>query len=209
MEGVEPLLWCCLSNDASHALTGSRAGLVKFWELHYATEELCLRGHGDFITCCAMLEDPRPSIARDGSPAPINRFISTSVDGSLRLWNLDSTWLLDDFEAHPQPINSSAISQDGRVLGTVTAREGSLRLFHMASGQLIREIDVHNTSVNGLVLTADTTCAAVSQPGGGWDLKGQSHARRLLFTCYEGTGVLVGSIETLTASMQVWTSFRN
>jgi len=90
----------------------------------------------------------------DTSWSKDNELISSSFDGTLRLWNLSSLHAPEQMMLNGNPIYSSAISPDGTKVVTGDA-EGTIILWDLSRSIRIKDIDAHIDAVNSLDWASD------------------------------------------------------
>ena len=79
---------------------------------------------------------------------------SASLDGSARLWNLDSARHVLSYQGHAGNVTSLAISSDSNWLFTA-GTDGTARLWHMELGKEMRVFQGHTREIVSLALSGD------------------------------------------------------
>lgn len=100
-----------------------------------------LTGHSDWVTSLAMLPDGQHAI-------------SSSLDGSLRVWDLASGQTTLNLQAHPDGISAMIVTPDGRQ-AVITSWDGWLRVWDLGSSEEVLQIKAHNESIGALAITPD------------------------------------------------------
>ena len=90
------------SADGCRALTGSRDGIVRLWDLETGKLLHRLRGHKRYVRAAA--------ISRDGK-----RALTGSVDKSVLLWDLETGKELKRLTGHDSDVAGAQFSSDGRM----------------------------------------------------------------------------------------------
>ncbi len=100
-----------------------------------------LTGHSDWVTSLAMLPDGQHAA-------------SSSLDGTLRVWDLASGQTTLNLRAHPDGISAMVLTPDGRQ-AVLTSWDGWLRVWDLGSSEEILQIKAHNESIGALTITPD------------------------------------------------------
>lgn len=103
-----------ISSDGRFALMGGRWNDedVHLIELETGTRRQVLRGHVGGITSCRFSPDAK-------------RALTSSLDGTIRLWDLATGKQLRRIEVCPQGVFMTAISPDGLLAATLDSREST------------------------------------------------------------------------------------
>ncbi|XP_065301006.1 protein qui-1-like isoform X1 [Dermacentor albipictus] len=111
----DPVSCVALSRDGSVAVTGSRNGQLKVWQMSTGEAHTNLDGHTAAITCLAF--------------APNGLFVvSGSEDNTLRVWGLTLGLVVSTFKEHQSKIVSVFVTSDSRRVLSVDA-QGMHRLW--------------------------------------------------------------------------------
>jgi WD40 repeat protein len=171
LEGHEaPVIGVALSPDGRTALSTDEDGLVIWWNLDTGEPLQRLRGHTGVAWDVEFVDD---TLA-----------VSSSKDGTLRLWDLTTAWQLDhwggaDFQ-HGAAVTALAISPDGRLALSgagggmlAVADDYSLIQWDYQTGEPLRRLEGHQHTVSDVVFSPDSRQALSGSYDGTlilWDL---------------------------------------
>nr|WP_198525340.1 WD40 repeat domain-containing protein [Oscillatoria sp. PCC 10802] len=127
--------------DGSRAISGSRDGTVKVWNLDSGEELLTLEGHSAPVYAVA--------VTPDGS-----RAISGSRDGTVKVWNLDSGEELHTLKGHSDWVNAVAVTPDG-LRAISGSDDGTVKVWNLVSGKKLHTLKGHSGLVNAVAVTPD------------------------------------------------------
>jgi WD40 repeat protein len=133
------LLGCALSSDGRIAASSSDDASLIVWDLSSGLALRELKGHTQAVTHCAF--------------APDGRLVSVSLDGTLRVWDLE-TGECRGVQAHANAINACAIAEDGSCIVTASA-DGTLRIWTSDGDELIETLAGHTDWVYDCALSFD------------------------------------------------------
>jgi WD40 repeat protein len=172
-------------------LLNNSGSTVQLWDLPTKTLRRTFSGHRNWISALAI--HPNGEI-----------FASSSLDGTIKLWNLRTRALLNTLAAGR--MTSLAFSPDGRMLASATRlmrswnrQPTSIQLWDVDTGQLVRTIDAGMVnaiafSPNGQYLAAGAQATSVWQVNTGTKLYtvNSGDLNALLFS-RDGEWLLTGS----------------
>ena len=151
-----------LGPDGRRAVSGSRDGMLKVWDLATGREEGTLVGHGSWVTAVAAL-------GSDGQ-----RAISGSADGTLKVWNLASGQEEYTLQGHRGWVNAvAALGPDGQraISGS---DDGTLKVWDLATGREEHTLQGHSDGITAVAALGPDGRRAISGSDDGtlkvWDL---------------------------------------
>ncbi|KAL1122968.1 hypothetical protein AAG570_003292 [Ranatra chinensis] len=165
---TRPISYCNFSPDSKMLVTGSWSGLCKLWSVPSCETVRTLRGH----TCnvCAVVFHPH-AMQQEGSVCAL---ASCAVDGSVKLWSLNSDEPVADVEGHaPHRVSRVGFHPSGRLLATCCFDQ-SWRLWDLESAQEVLHQEGHSASVYCIAFQTDGSLAATGGMdafGRVWDLR--------------------------------------
>jgi hypothetical protein len=146
--------------DGRYAVSGSRDGTLKVWDLEQGEAIQTLEGHSGAVMAVALTPDGQ-------------RAVSGSGDKTLMVWDLERGETLHTLTGHTKAVRAVAVTPDGRhaVSGSTDA---SLRLWDLERGESVRILGGHTDAVLAVAVSADGRLA-VSGSGDKtlkvWDLE--------------------------------------
>ncbi|XP_022201719.2 U4/U6 small nuclear ribonucleoprotein Prp4 [Nilaparvata lugens] len=165
---TRPLSYCNFSPDSKMLATASWSGLCKLWSIPNCELLKTFKGHNCNVGCITF----NPLALSDQES--ICALASCAVDGSVKLWTLNSEEPLADVEGHaPNRVSRIAFHPSGRFLGTCCF-DSSWRLWDLAVGQEVLHQEGHTKPVYCLSFQQDGALAAsggLDSFGRVWDLR--------------------------------------
>lgn len=121
-------------------LISSHGNLLKMWEIdtHAPVREFI--GHQELITSLHLSPDQ-------------NSLLSSSGDGTIRMWDIGSGLLIKKFKI-PGAVHMSIFSADGRFVYSAGS-DRTIRMWDIATSKAIRTFEGHKGEVTSLVLSPD------------------------------------------------------
>jgi len=177
------------SPDGKQALTGSRDGTAKLWDLS-GKELRAFAGHAEGVSSVAFSPDGKQAL-------------TGSEDGTAKLWDLSGREL-QAFVGHAYGVSSVAFSPDGKQALT-GSMDGTAKLWDL-SGRVLQAFDGHAEGVNSVAFSPDGKQALMGSADGTaklWDLSGKElqafvgHAYSVSSVAFspDGKQALTGSMD--------------
>jgi WD40 repeat protein len=161
----------CALLPGGRLLTGSLDGTLRISRLdNGATLGVCA-GHSGWVTDCALLSATQPGaaataadLAFDASAAAGTRVVSTSLDGTVRVWDTGIAERLHAQQGHHGFVTALALmpesaAQPERPALLSASRDHTLKLWELATGRHLRTLTGHAASVDECVVLPDGTRA--------------------------------------------------
>jgi WD40 repeat protein len=104
--------------------------------------------------CQAILEGHIDGVKSVSLSADGRRAVSGSLDGALRVWDLETGECLKVLEGHAGPVISVALHADGRRAVSGSG-DGTLRIWHLGTGECLKVLEGHRGIVSTVALSAD------------------------------------------------------
>ncbi|PAA61813.1 hypothetical protein BOX15_Mlig007912g1, partial [Macrostomum lignano] len=187
-----PLSYCQVSPDGSQLAVSSWSGLCQVWRLPECELAFTLRGHKTNACCVAW--HPKATTPEAGPVA----LASSSLDGAVKLWSLDSESPYAELDGHePYRVSRLAWHPSGRFLGTCVF-DYSWRLWDLEAGDEILHQEGHSKEVYDIAFHPDGSLAltgGLDSFGRVWDLRTgrcvmllEGHQRSVLSVAFAPNG---------------------
>uniref|UniRef100_A0A069DUW1 Putative u4/u6 small nuclear ribonucleoprotein prp4 n=1 Tax=Panstrongylus megistus TaxID=65343 RepID=A0A069DUW1_9HEMI len=164
---TRPVSYCCFSPDSTMLATSSWSGLCKIWSIPDCNEKKVLRGHN--CNVCSIVFHPNA-----GEEGTVCALASSAVDGTVKLWSLNSDEPVADVEGHsPHRVSRLGFHPSGRLLATC-CYDYSWRLWDLESAQEVLHQEGHSNAVYCVSFQIDGSIAAtggLDAFGRVWDLR--------------------------------------
>lgn len=193
-----------LTGNGEWVATGGQDGMVHIWRIT------------DRPNCLHKLKAHAKGVGAVRFSPDSKQVYTCGRDHSIKIWNRDSGRLLSEFKGHHRPVNTLAISRDGRKIlsgsGDYTGQDCVLRLWE-PDGWCIHVFEGHRRAVNTVCLSPDGQTAVSGAADGEircWDLeKGaktgvlEGHDGSVNALCITGNGLFAISGGT-DHTMRLW-----
>jgi WD40 repeat protein len=124
--------------DGFHALSGSRRGIVRLWELRELREVRYFTGHKNSVTGVAVLPD--------------GRVLSGSNDFTMRVWDSETGQELTCLKEQGRAIAAMALLPNSRAL---TANDKNLRIWDLETGKELCSLEGHTGDITSVAVFSD------------------------------------------------------
>jgi WD40 repeat protein/transcriptional regulator with XRE-family HTH domain len=147
------------SPDGQLLASGCRNGSIRLWSAHLSHDRhrkthvinssvKVLQGHTDWIWNIAFSPDG-------------HWLASASLDGTLRLWDIQDGQPIHVLEGHTHDVFGLAISADSQLLVS-TGEDQTVRLWHLQSGRNLKTLRGYTGGIHSLSLSSDDQILASS-----------------------------------------------
>jgi eukaryotic-like serine/threonine-protein kinase len=155
------------SPDSHKALSCSRDGMVRLWEIDTGKQLQILRGHKNSVKSVVFSHDGR-------------RALTAGADSTVRYWDLESGRELRRLEGHTGIVFSAVLSSNDRRALSCSS-DNTLRWWDAETGRPLRIVEVENT-IRCVAVSPDNRRGLAG--GGGmigrvWDLESGTELHRL------------------------------
>jgi small GTP-binding protein len=166
------VLALAIDSNGGRAISSSRDGTVRVWNLEAGVRAAVLPGHEGFVSAVAITPDGR-------------RAVSGSQEGMVRVWNLDAGTCTAVLEGSTSAVYSMAGGADGRyaVSGVAIAadgrravscsRDGTVRVWDLDAGVRAGVRELYTSYISSVAIAADGRRAVSGSTDGKvrvWDL---------------------------------------
>ena len=145
----DAVLSVCLSTDGRHAVSGSKDGALRLWEVATGTCLLTFTWREDIVNSVCLSSDGHYALSGGGS-----HFSADTARTTLRLWAVGTGECARAFEGHGGPVRSVCLSADGRY-ALSGSDDKTLKLWEVATGKCLRNFEGHEWAVRSVWLSAD------------------------------------------------------
>ena len=123
-----------------------------FGDNFFANEEIVLTGHSNIV--------------RSIDIAPDNQTLASgSVDGTIKLWDLQTGKLIRTISAHSEGVRDIVFAPNGRTLASGGV-ENTIKLWDWQTGKLIRTLTGHSDNINSVAFSPDSQSLASTSDDG-------------------------------------------
>lgn len=123
--------------DRQSVVTASHDGTAKVWDTKTFRAVHTLKGHRGAVLTVAVIQ--RPELIPPGKLVSIVTVVTGGIDGTVRLWDLDTGEERAVRTEHKSWVNGVAYSQDGLFLASVSS-DNTIRLRNARDGKPFDEI---------------------------------------------------------------------
>ena len=127
--------------------------LVAFLFVQDSRAQNPLEGHTDAVESVAFSPDGM-------------LLASGSVDGTVKLWNIETRRNTDTFEGHTDVVSSVAFSPDGMLLASGSSVDGTVKLWNVQADTNIAILEEHTDVVSSVAFSPDGTLLASGSVNG-------------------------------------------
>ena len=155
----------CAALPGGRLLTGSLDGTLRIHRLDNGQTLGVCEGHSGWVTDCALLSTDSPAAESanekaDPSAATETRFLSVSLDGTVRIWDLGTAERLHAQQGHQGFVTALAVLPGaGSLPGTPgllsASRDRTLKVWDLTSGQQLRTLVGHEASIDECAILPD------------------------------------------------------
>jgi WD40 repeat protein len=145
--------------DNHEAVTGTRSGELTVWSLRtgkplrrLASSAVGAPAHGGEVTDVAISKDRQT-------------LVSTSTDGMVRLWNLETDKLIRTLRGHTDEVWCCTMSNDGELIAT-GSRDRTIRLWRSHDGAQVAAINAGVDVFRVLLSNNKKTVVALADKSG-------------------------------------------
>ncbi|XP_064601514.1 protein qui-1-like [Liolophura sinensis] len=118
-----PVTAVAINSTGKLAVTGSKDGILKLWNLDLSVFMENLSGHTNAITCLTLAEEEA-------------YILSGSADNTIKVWSISMGTIVTDYQCHQGPIKSVHVLSDSLKVMSVDASE-KLKLWMVDTGQTL------------------------------------------------------------------------
>jgi small GTP-binding protein len=180
----------CLAIDKNLILAGCEDGSIRIWDRESKDLIRSLKGHNGSVTAVLLSGDRVLTASADttirlwnsgnrclrvfeGHSKAVNSLaincdqltvLSSSDDGTIRLWKIATGECLQVFEAHTSLVSCLAWHSSGRLFLSGSA-DRTIRLWDSATGKCIKVLDGHASDVVGIAWQDETNVVSVDALG--------------------------------------------
>ena len=193
------VLGVALRGDGRRAVSASRDGTLKVWDVERGEELRTLIGHSDGVSGVAL--------SGDGG-----RAISASWDCTLKVWDVETGEELRTLVGHSGRVLGVAVSGDGRR-AVSASEDGTLKVWDVERGEELCTLAGHSKSVRSVALSGDgrrAVSASWSRTLKVWDVeRGEElhtlvgHSDRVSGVAFSGDGRRAASA-SWDCTLKVW-----
>ncbi|NET36944.1 MAG: NACHT domain-containing protein [Cyanothece sp. SIO1E1] len=166
LQGHTSWVWSIAFHPAGDLLASS--GLdqqVKLWDVHTGQCVRTLQGYAQLIRSLALAsnpDQPNPDTARPNNQATTveldrsrrQMLASGSLDGAIRLWEVQTGQLLKTLRGHQAGVWSVAFSPGAQTLAS-SSEDHTIKLWDVQAGQCLKTLQGHQAGVLSVAFSGD------------------------------------------------------
>jgi len=133
-DSVRSVIW----QDDVNLLSGSIDRDIKLWHLEKETNPVStLKGHSRSVDALCLVKNGKT-------------LVSSGVDQSLRVWDIESGTLIRSLNQHTKPVNALRLrpARDGLPMVASAARDRTIRFWQPTIGRMVRYIRLESEPLN-------------------------------------------------------------
>lgn len=159
---------CQISPDGRFAVTTSRAGTLKVWDVQTGAERATLFSHGRKVSACAVSPDSR-------------LIVSAGDDHMVRVWDAETGHRLYELAGHEEDVTACAVGPDSSF-AVSAGHDGAVIVWDLATGRLRTRLGMNGwlwdcaISPDGNVVAAGGSATSVRL----WDRQRGTARHRLM-----------------------------
>jgi WD40 repeat protein len=126
-DGSDKIFSSATNSAGTHALSGHRAGRIRYWNIETGECLAALKGHLNDVNSVQITPDGRFAV-------------SGSDDKTVKIWDLEAQVCIGTLEGHQDKVHSVAISPDGAMIASTGFTDKTVRLWDWKSGVCLQVI---------------------------------------------------------------------
>ncbi len=135
-----------VSNNGKYFLAGYKDNTARLYDISSGNQIKIFKGHPKHIG--------HPAWGRSVGFIPGDRYIYSNALTRMKIWEISTDWTVGLFQGITTPINSAAISPDGKYAASVSD-SNSVSLWDLTRGSLIRNYSGHTARVFSVCFSPD------------------------------------------------------
>jgi WD40 repeat protein len=139
-EHYTSVLSVCFSPDDEYAVSGSKDGSIKLWDIHKQRSIKTFTEHASSVNSVFFSPDGE-------------YIISGSDDTTIKLWDVKTGKCVKTFEGHKGFVNSVCFSKDGKFVISGSS-DGTIRFWAVETGECIEILKEHKGAVTSVSVSS-------------------------------------------------------